>query len=228
MHSPDVKAFMAQGWSVRWTLHAVLASGIGFAAACGGPSAPAAPQALPCIEAPTTPEPVPPALEPRNRHPPALQVATDDAEPACDDGKVEHRFWPVECSPSCTAHTTVIRRCVAGRWNEESIEADCGLCPTAITTALAGCELEHTTLKPSELSPRDGCVLRLRCGNTAVQTYCDGENDDTNTSLCDCERDGVRDAHALKDLYQGEGPESCLAAAVHCKTPRRKSPKRPN
>ena len=197
---------------------AVLASGIGLAAACGGPSAPPAPQAAPCNEPPETYEPA--------RPPP--HVAADDVEPACDDGKVEHRFLPVECNPACTAHTTVIRRCVAGRWDEERIEADCAPCPTAITTALAGCELEHTMLKPSELSPRDGCELRLRCGNTAVQTQCDGENDGTNTSLCECERDGVRDAHVLKDLYQGEGPDSCLAAAVHCKTPRRKSPKLAN
>jgi hypothetical protein len=149
-------------------------------------------------------------------------------EPACEEGKVEHQFRPVECSPACTAHTTVIRRCVAGAWNEELVEADCRPCPAALPAALAGCELEHTTLKPSELSASDGCVLRLRCGNTAVQTECDGENDGTNTSLCECERDGVRDAHVLKNLYQGEGPESCLAAAVHCKAPRQRSPKRAN
>jgi hypothetical protein len=104
-------------------------------------------------------------------------------------------------------------------------EAGCAACPSALTTALAGCEIEQATIQPSELSARDGCVLRLRCGNTAVQTHCDGENDGTNTSLCECERNGVRDAHVLKDLYPGEGPEACLAAAVDCKTPRPESPK---
>ena len=220
MLAANVEAFMAQGRSVRWLLPTALVLGIGFAAACGGPNAPApvAPEAPPDKETTTVLEPVPPHV----------LVATNDSEPACDDGKVEHRFLPVECNPKCTAHTTVVRRCVAGRWNEERIDADCAPCPTAITTALAGCELEHTTLKPSELSARDGCELRLRCGKTAVRTECDGENDGTNTSLCDCERDGVRDQHVLKDLYQGEGPDSCLAAAVHCKAPGQKSPKLAN
>ena len=215
---PNVEAFMDEGWSVRSWLPAVLASGVGFALACGGPSAPAAPQALSFSEPP----------KPYDAPRPTPEILAAEGELACDDGNVEHQFLPVECNPACTAHTTVIRRCVAGGWNEERLEADCAPCPTAITTSLVGCELEHTTLKPSELSARDGCVLRLHCGSTEVQTECDGENDGTNTSLCECERDGVRDAHVLKDPYQGEGPESCLAAAVHCKAPRKKSPKLAN
>jgi hypothetical protein len=121
-----------------------------------------------------------------------------------------------------------VRRCVEGRWTVKRFEADCSLCPLALTPTLAGCELEHASLKASELSARDGCALSLGCGSTKVEVTCDGENDDTNTSLCDCYRDGVPDKHALKDLYEGEAPDSCLAAAVQCRTSRRRSPKPAN
>jgi hypothetical protein len=90
---------------------------------------------------------------------------------------------------------------------------------------LADCELEQMTLQPSEKSAMDGCDLRLRCGNTRVKAGCDGENDGTSTSLCDCERDGVPDQQVMKDLYRGEAPDSCFAAAVDCRTPRPKSRK---
>ena len=114
-------------------------------------------------------------------------------------------------------------RCVGGRWNVKRIDADCALCPTVLTPDLVGCGLQYVTMKASELSARDGCAIRLRCGTTRVETWCDGENDGTNTSICECARDGVRDEHVLQNLYQGEAPDTCLAAAVHCKAPRTRS-----
>jgi hypothetical protein len=145
---------------------------------------------------------------------------TPDPDESCFDGQTTGRTLPVKCNATCTARGTETARCVGGRWEVNRIDADCSLCPTALAPELVGCALEHIRVSASQLSARDGCAMRLRCGTTKVETWCDGENDGTGTSLCECARDGVRDDHRLQNPYQGEAPDACLAAAVRCKTPR--------
>jgi hypothetical protein len=142
----------------------------------------------------------------------------------CEGDQVGRRYTPVQCSPTCTAHATDIIRCVDNHTTVEHVEADCRPCPSAVPPAIADCTFEQMTLRPGEQSPLDMCRVQLRCGSMAVLTWCDGENDGTGTSLCECARDGVRDEHVLKNPYQGEGPGPCFAAAAHCRSPRPHSP----
>jgi hypothetical protein len=214
---------MALVWRFWSSFPAILASGVAFSVACGGSTAaPGAPSkgSTNALSKESTKQ-----FEPE---PLLVPETTGVLEETCEDGREVRAGQPVECSPTCSGHWTEIRRCIGGRWNIKRFEADCSLCPSALTPDLAGCALEHTRLKASEQSVRDGCTLSLNCGSTEVDVTCDGENDDTNTSLCDCTRDGVRDEHALKNLYQGEAPDSCLAAAVHCRAPRTRSQKLAN
>jgi hypothetical protein len=67
----------------------------------------------------------------------------------------------------------------------------------------------------SELSPRDRCDATFYCpGARTILVTCDGENDGTGTSLCDCEENGRR--ASVGGAVPGEAPDSCLAAANPC------------
>jgi hypothetical protein len=67
----------------------------------------------------------------------------------------------------------------------------------------------------SPLSPTDGCDATFYCpGARTVLVRCDGENDGTGTSLCDCEENGRR--ASVSGTVPGEAPDSCLAAAERC------------
>jgi hypothetical protein len=102
-----------------------------------------------------------------------------------------------------------------GRYESERFEADCALCPQALPKGLAECRLEHTMLTASELSVTDGCDLEFSCGKDRLVVGCDGENDDTGTSLCSCALNGV-EVRAIKNPVAGEAPGSCLGVAEKC------------
>jgi len=66
-----------------------------------------------------------------------------------------------------------------------------------------------------DVSLTDGCKLGLRCDGRDLWVECDGENDGTNTSLCECWRDGQQQ-RISGSPYAGEGPDACFAAAAAC------------
>jgi hypothetical protein len=88
---------------------------------------------------------------------------------------------------------------------------------SAGATQVGSCTLVSMTIVPTNLSPTDGCEATFACdGPRAIEVTCDGENDGTNTSLCDC-REGRKTA-AVNGTVPGEAPDSCLAGAQRCLT----------
>lgn len=66
----------------------------------------------------------------------------------------------------------------------------------------------------ADLSPTDQCTAVYVCAGRQLEVSCDGENDGTNTSLCDCRSGEVR-WHS-PSLIQGEAPLSCSNGLVPC------------
>lgn len=63
----------------------------------------------------------------------------------------------------------------------------------------------------------DQCEATFDCGDQGLlEVLCDGENDGTNTSLCECTRDGVPVDAVYQGLYPGEDASTCVAASVDC------------
>lgn len=77
------------------------------------------------------------------------------------------------------------------------------------------CDVEEVTVTPSELSPTDGCEATYTCSEGVLVVSCDGENDGTGTSLCDCDADGEF-FYPYGELFEGEGPDSCFNALSSC------------
>jgi hypothetical protein len=77
------------------------------------------------------------------------------------------------------------------------------------------CTVSSLETTPTKLSRNDQCRGTFFCpGARTILVTCDGENDGTTTSLCDCEERGKR--ASLSDTVPGEAPDSCLAAADRC------------
>jgi hypothetical protein len=71
------------------------------------------------------------------------------------------------------------------------------------------------TVSATAESSHDVCHATFYCpGARTVLVVCDGENDGTNTSLCECEERGKRASFSTP--IPGEGPDSCLAAGDRC------------
>jgi hypothetical protein len=66
-----------------------------------------------------------------------------------------------------------------------------------------------------DLTPTDQCTIPFTCDTgMRLEVKCDGENDGTFTSLCECYIDGKR--VGLDGLFAGEAPDSCFAAVSQC------------
>lgn len=79
----------------------------------------------------------------------------------------------------------------------------------------SSCTVSSLETVPTKESRNDQCRGTFFCpGARTVLVTCDGENDGTNTSLCDCEERGKR--ASLGGTVPGEAPDSCLAAADRC------------
>jgi hypothetical protein len=80
---------------------------------------------------------------------------------------------------------------------------------------LGECQLQSIEVFPSELSETDRCLAVHACDNgVTLKIDCDGENDGTNTSICECM---VGAMHRSPDgVFEGEAPESCEAALQTC------------
>jgi hypothetical protein len=81
----------------------------------------------------------------------------------------------------------------------------------------SACQRESIKVFPSELSQTDRCVAVHACESGVTLTVdCDGENDGTNTSLCNCIVDGKN--RSPDHVITGEAPESCHAALPICQS----------
>jgi predicted esterase len=106
--------------------------------------------------------------------------------------------------------------CVNSVWTRVSKSpAECGV--ERRDPVVAGCNLQLFRTRPSAQSKTDACDLVMRCGRVQTVVTCDGENDGTGSSLCECTRNGVA-VQLPQSVYAGEAPQSCVAAAQQCVT----------
>lgn len=136
---------------------------------------------------------------------------------ACDGEEPERceTHQRVTCQPGCHGYRSQRYVCEQGKWRlRDKHEPTCDCAPKKQLAELAGCSTNYVSVIPS-VSYTDGCRLGLRCGGSDLWVECDGENDGTNTSLCECWRDGEQKRMAGSP-YPGEGPDACFAAAVAC------------
>ncbi len=83
--------------------------------------------------------------------------------------------------------------------------------------AIDACVSQSITVIPSEYSPTDHCEGTYLCDTQTFTVRCSSELDGTNTSLCDCSFGGKSwGIYGEWGLFQGEGPDSCIAAAAEC------------
>jgi hypothetical protein len=159
-----------------------------------------------------------------------------DATYDCDDD----RAFTVSCDGENDGTNTSLCSCHSGQtgWNSgdlfqgegpETCLAAAATCaetmpdhivpePEEEPPAIEACVFQDIKVIPSENSPTDRCEATYLCDDSAsFSVGCGGENDGTNTSLCDCHFDDqYRSLYGEGGLFQGEGPESCLAAVVEC------------
>jgi hypothetical protein len=73
---------------------------------------------------------------------------------------------------------------------------------------------KHETIEASKLSASDGCELDLHCDAGDVRVTCEGANDGTDTSACNCHwRDT---SFPIGGTFSGEGAQACHAAGTAC------------
>lgn len=79
----------------------------------------------------------------------------------------------------------------------------------------SGCVMLGIQIIPGATTPTDQCSMPFQCaGDVRLEVSCDGENDGTFTSLCECYINGK--LVPLDGLFKGEAPESCSAAVSLC------------
>lgn len=132
-------------------------------------------------------------------HAKALRCEVYEAEP-CAARSIGYRSSSLECVNSVW---TRVRKA----------PAECGV--AGRDPEVAGCAVQLFRTRPSELSKTDACELVARCGGQQVVVACDGENDGSGASLCECTRNAAP-VPLPQSVYSGEAPQSCLAAAQHC------------
>jgi membrane-bound inhibitor of C-type lysozyme len=81
-------------------------------------------------------------------------------------------------------------------------------------SGVSQCAMLGVEIAP-DITDTDQCTIRFMCStSTRLEVKCDGENDGTFTSLCECFIDGTH--VALEGVFAGEAPDSCLAATSKC------------
>ena len=130
----------------------------------------------------------------------------------------------IACSSQCRSRSFVVTRCVGSRREEAVLQAPCECGPAVLSAELSECRLEQLSLIPLQFIPPgpafanhvDGCKLELACRPGKLTVTCDGEQDGTGTSLCECYRDGQTVRLPRSDPWVGEGAHTCHAAAALC------------
>lgn len=134
--------------------------------------------------------------------------------PAANEPKRCEVYEAEPCARRSIGYRSSSFECVGGAWTRVAkLPAECGI--EGRDPELAGCNVQLLRTRPSALSRTDACELVLRCGGVQSVVTCDGNNDGTEASSCQCVRKGTP-VPLPQSVYAGEAPQSCLAAAQHC------------
>jgi hypothetical protein len=128
------------------------------------------------------------------------------------------------CNSHCRSQSIIVTRCVGSGHEAWLLRAPCECGPATLSPALSSCRFDQLSLVPREVIPPsgeslnhvDGCKLELTCQVGKLTATCDGEEDGTGTSLCDCYLDGQPLLLPKRDPWPGEGAPTCHAAAALC------------
>jgi len=122
------------------------------------------------------------------------------------------------CGSRSFGYRSATFACVDSVWTRISrAPAECGV--EHADPTVEGCSLQLFRTRPSEASKTDACDLVMRCGRVQTVVTCDGKNDGSGQSTCQCSRNGTT-VELSSNEYAGEAPTSCLAAAEACVRPR--------
>jgi hypothetical protein len=157
-----------------------------------------------------------PATEPAAWRPPKSA--------ACEGGDLWNAGPASSCNDVCQAESIVVSRCIDFRRTELVLQAPCECGPARLGAELSGCRWGQMSVVPREAIPAstpatvpaDGCKLSLECAPGKLSVVCDGEEDGTGTSLCDCYLDGRPLPLPKPKVWPGEGANTCHAAAAAC------------
>lgn len=155
---------------------------------------------------------------------PPKSASEPEVIPECLGGESWREGPTIVCSSQCRSRSFVVTRCVGSRREEAVLQAPCECGPAALSPELSGCRLEQLSLMPLQFIPPsadfvnrvDGCKLELACSPGRLTVTCDGEQDGTDTSLCECYRNGQTVRLPKSDPWAGEGAHTCHAAAALC------------
>jgi hypothetical protein len=149
--------------------------------------------------------------------------------PECDGDQSWRPSETTACNDHCRAQSFTATRCIESRHEEVLVRAPCECGPATLSPALSSCQLGQLSLVPLQefprateprsresVSPVDGCKLELTCQVGKLTVTCDGEQDGTGTSLCDCYLDGQTLRLPESDPWPGEGAQTCHNAAPLC------------
>lgn len=118
------------------------------------------------------------------------------------------------CASRSMGYRSSTFECVNSVWTRVAkAPAECGV--SGRDPEVPGCRVQLFRTRPSEHSKTDGCDLVMRCGQVQTVVSCDANNDGTRTSHCECSRDGIA-GPLPQNVYPGEAPDTCIAAAAHC------------
>jgi hypothetical protein len=189
-----------------------------LSALLGGCGRPPAPQDQAATKPSAEPAPNQTAPDAREAVAPVAPLDCLSLDEAWSAGK------PTLCSATCRTETFHVSRCVPPRRTEHVVRAACACGPAVLGSELAGCRFDQIGLVPLEqvpaiadaVSPVDGCMLELSCGPGKLSIRCDGEEDGTGTSLCECSLSGQPLRLPRSGVWPGVGAETCHDAAALC------------
>jgi len=169
--------------------------------------------------------------EPEATFRPATVESSESASSPRLDGVVPECFgdsWrageTTACNSYCRSQSFIVTRCIESHREEMTVRAPCECGPAGLSAELASCHFDQLSLVPRQVippqgelvNPVDGCQLELTCDAGKLTVSCDGEEDGTGTSLCDCYLDGQRVHRFNSAPWPGEGAHTCHAAAALC------------
>jgi hypothetical protein len=143
-----------------------------------------------------------------------LLLSSNKAPLACREGLDCNAYRDCDVPPGEAEVTGVLWR-REGQWYLDT---------RRFVRRVGACQLRTSTLTASELSQTDGCHASFSCDDgQQVSVSCDGENDGTNTSLCECQL--ADRTVSLPKPVRGEAPFACERALEPCLSRAGKKPK---
>lgn len=141
-----------------------------------------------------------------------LQLSSSKRPLACREGRDCTAFRDCDVPPGGAEVTGVLWR-REGRWalDTHRFVHRVGPC-TQVATELT-----------ADVTPTDRCRTDFSCDDgRQISVSCDGENDGTDTSLCECLIAGH--TRSVTGVYRGEAPRSCERALEACLSAATKKP----